>query len=226
MFACTAGFDHIASFIAGATTTGHRAASSVAVTMSSERPLATRPMTLAVAGARRISWAQSPSDTCGSGAPSDAHRPVSTGPPVTPRNEGGPTKRVADGVIATRTWQPACVRAEARSTILYAAMPPDTSRARRTPRNSEGTGVGSRGMGLSLRLPGLLNDGQDLRDRSFELVVHHDVVVAPGVLHLSGGNLSAGVHVRRRLGVALFLAPHQLVDGRRHDEDEDPVGHA
>jgi len=43
--------------MAGATTIGHRDASSVAVTMSSERPLATRPMMLAVAGASRISWA-------------------------------------------------------------------------------------------------------------------------------------------------------------------------
>src|SRR5207249_4687690 len=72
----TAGFDHMASFIAGATTTGQRAASSVAVTMSSERPVAILPITLAVAGTRRMSCAQSPRETCGSGEPSAAHSPV------------------------------------------------------------------------------------------------------------------------------------------------------
>ena len=147
MFSCTAGLAHIASFIAGAITTGHREASTVAVTMSSERPLATRPMMLAVAGASRISWAQSPRDTWGSGEPSVAHSPVSTGLPVTPWKDGAPTNRVADGVIATRTSQPACMSAEARSTTLYAAMPPETRSASRTPRSSSGTGVGSRGMG-------------------------------------------------------------------------------
>ncbi len=146
-FSRTTCFDHIASFMAGAITTGHRAASKVAVTMSSERPPATRPITFAVAGARRMSWAQSPSATCGSGDPSADHRPVSTGLPVTPWKLGGPTKRIADDVIATRTWQPACVSADARSTTLYAAMPPDTSSARRRPCSSSGTGVWSRGIG-------------------------------------------------------------------------------
>ena len=145
-FSCTAGLAHMASFIAGAITTGHRAASSVAVTTSSERPLAIRPITLAVAGATRISWAQSPRNTCGSGLPVADHMPVRTGLPVTPWKDGGPTKRVAEGVIATRTSHPACVRAEARSTTLYAAMPPETSSAMRKPRSSSGTGVGSSGI--------------------------------------------------------------------------------
>ena len=86
--------------------------------MSSELPPATRPITFAVAGASRMSWAQSPIATCGSGDPSADQRPVSTELPVTPWNDGGPTKRIAEGVIATRTWQPAWVSAEARSTTL------------------------------------------------------------------------------------------------------------
>ena len=118
MLSRTACLDHIASFIAGATTTGEREASTVAVTMSSDWPFAIRPMTFAVAGASSTSCAQSPRNTCGSGAPPGAHRPVSTGLPVTPRKEGAPTKRVAEGVMATRTWLPAWVRAEARSTSL------------------------------------------------------------------------------------------------------------
>ena len=117
-FSCTAGFDHIASFIAGATTTGQRAASRVAVTMSSDWPREARAITFAVAGASRITCAQSPRNTCGSGESPCAHRPVTTGWPVTPSNDGGPTNRVAEAVIATRTSQPAWVRAEARSTSL------------------------------------------------------------------------------------------------------------
>jgi len=83
-FSCTAAFAHIASFIAGATTTGPRAARSVAVTMSSDWPLAARLITFAVAGASRLTCAQSPRKTCGSGGPSPDQSPVSTGLPVTP----------------------------------------------------------------------------------------------------------------------------------------------
>ena len=51
MLSWTARFDHIASFMAGATTTGQREAITVAVTMSSDWPWAMRAITLAVAGA-------------------------------------------------------------------------------------------------------------------------------------------------------------------------------
>ena len=114
--------------------------------MSSERPPAIRPTTLAVAGATRISCAQSPRNTCGSGKLPPPHIPVCTRLPVTPSNVGGPTKRVAEEVIATRTSLPAWTRAEARSTTLYAAIPPETRSAMRRPRSSSGTGVGSRGI--------------------------------------------------------------------------------
>ncbi len=77
-----------------------------------------RPITFAVAGATTISCAQSPRKTCGSGLPVADHIPVRTGLPVTPWKLGGPTKRIADGVIATRTSHPACASAEARSTTL------------------------------------------------------------------------------------------------------------
>ncbi len=136
----------MASFIAGAITIGERAASSVAVTTSSDCPRAARAMTLAVAGASRITCAQSPRKTCGSGASDPGHTDVSTGWPVTPWKVGGPTKRAAELVIATRTSLPACVSADARSASLYAAIPPATSSAMRRPRSSWGTGVGSSGI--------------------------------------------------------------------------------
>ena len=86
--------------------------------MSSERPPAILPITLAVAGATRIACAQSPSATWGSGETPPPHRPVWTACPVTPSKLGGPTKRIAEAVMATRTSQPAWVSAEDRSTTL------------------------------------------------------------------------------------------------------------
>src|ERR1700758_4143835 len=92
--------------------------------------------------------------------------------------------------MATRTSHPACVRAEARSASLYAAMPPATSSAMRRPRSSSGTGVGSSGMSRTH----VLNDGKHLVHRAVEIVVDHDVVVVRGVLHLCLSD-----HLPRRL---------------------------
>src|SRR5438105_4669394 len=171
--------------MAGATMTGHRAARSVAVTMSSERPPAMRPRTFAVAGATRISCAQSPRKTCGSGGLPPPHIPVWTEPPVTPSKVGGPTNRVADGVIPTRTSLPAWTSADARSTTLYAAIPPVIKSTMRRPRSSSGTGVGSSGMRLSLPLSGAPDDFEDLLHRGFHVVIRHHVLVIRGVCHLA-----------------------------------------
>src|SRR5712691_2883362 len=197
--------------MAGAITTGHRAASSVAVTTSSDWPRATRAMTLAVAGASRMSCAQSPRKTCGSAASEPGHTEVRTGCPVTPWKVGGPTKRAAELVIATRTSLPAWVSAEARSASLYAAIPPATSSAMRRPRSSWGTGVGSSGIS-TVQVCGarLLNDPENLIHRPVEIVVNDQVVVVRRVLHLVLGD-----HRPRRLflcalGVALGGAPHEL----------------
>src|SRR5262245_1222101 len=211
MFSGTAALDHMASFIAGATTTGQRAASSVAVTMSSERPAAIRPTTFAVAGATRISCAQSPSATCGSGEPSADQRPVSASCPVTPWNVEGPTKRIAEGVIATRTCDPDWVRAEARSTTLYAAMPPETSSAMRSPRSWSGTGVGSSGTaGLSLRRSVTADHLEDLARRSVDVVIRDHVVEVGRVLHLTHRDLAPRLEVLRRLASAPLLTLTQL----------------
>jgi len=108
----------MASFMAGASTSGPRAASTVALTMSSARPSASLAMVLAVAGASSSSCAQSPSWTCGSGSELGAQRSTSTGLPVTPRKVAAPMKRLAAADMATRTAQPAWVMAEARSASL------------------------------------------------------------------------------------------------------------
>src|SRR4029077_1119135 len=160
-----------------------------------------------------------------SAAPSAPHRPVSTELPVTPLNEGAPTKRIADAVMATRTWPPACVRADARSTSLYAAIPPETSSATRIPRSSSGTGVGSRGMNLSLALARLADDREHLGDGLVQVLVDDHVIVIARVRHLFLRDPPALGHVLVRLAAAQLLAPHELLGTRRRDEDEKRVGH-
>src|SRR5437899_1632857 len=223
-FSWTAGFDHIASFIAGATTTGPRDASSVAVTMSSDWPLATRLMMFAVAGASSVTCAQSPRNTCGSAGPSAAHRPVSTGLPVTPWNEAAPTNRVAEAVIATLTSAPAWVSAEARSTILYAAIPPATRIAMRRPRSSFGTGAGSSGMGLSLALARSLDDLEHFPHRALEIVVDHHVVEVGSQGHLVLGDALPRRALSCVLAVPFRTPPEELVHRGRREEDPQRIG--
>jgi len=117
-FSTTAGFAHIASFMAGATTTGQRAARTVAVTRSSEWPPASLATRLAVAGATSAPWAQSPSATCGSATPELAKRSPWTGLPVSPMKVAAPMNRPAEAVIATFTSQPAWTSWETRSATL------------------------------------------------------------------------------------------------------------
>src|SRR6266566_1472310 len=222
-FSCTADFDHMASFIAGATTTGPRDASSVAVTMSSDSPLATRLMMFAVAGARSVTCAQSPRNTCGSAGPSAAHRPVSTGLPQTSWKEAAPTNRAADAVIATLTCAPAWVSAEARSTILYAAIPPATSKAMRRPFSSSGTSAWSSGMGLSLALTRSANDRQHLPYGTLEVVVNHDVVEVGCDGHLGLRNALPRRTILGVLAVPLRPAPQELVHGGWRQEDSQRI---
>src|SRR5207253_7195095 len=118
---------------------------------------------------------------------------------------------MADEVIATRTRAPAWVSAEARSTTLYAAIPPEINRAIRIPRSSLGTGVGSSGMGLSYAPPGVFDDLTDLADRTLDVVIRHHVLVLRRVCHLASGDLPPGSQILRRLAASLHLTPLQLL---------------
>src|SRR6202022_4365797 len=97
-------------------------------------------------------------------------------------------------------------------------MPPVTKRAMRRPLSSSGTGVRSSGMGLSLPLARLLDDFHQLARRAFDVVVHHEVVVAGRVRHLSFSDLETGVPITFRSTPPLFLSLGQLIPRRRHDE--------
>ena len=66
-FSCTAGCSHISVCIAGASSTGARVASSVAVSRSDEIPAAYAPINRAVAGATRTRSACWPRRVCGIG---------------------------------------------------------------------------------------------------------------------------------------------------------------
>src|SRR5437660_250870 len=222
--AATAGWAHMASFIAGATTTGQRAASTVAATRSSAWPLASRATRSAVAGATSATCAQSPSSTCGSGGPAGANRSVWTGRPDRPWNVAGPTNRVAAAVIATRTSQPAWTSRETTSATLYAAIPPETSTATRRPRRAAGTSAGS--SGLTALPPLALQDLLDLGHRPPGVVVQHHVVVPGRVAHLDLGQPLAGRHRLRRLAGPPGPAPQQLLHRGRADEEEHGVGPA
>src|SRR6266550_1225037 len=95
----------------------------------------------------------------------------------------------------------------------------------RSPRISSGTGVWSRGMGLSLPLSGVPNDLEDLLDRGLDVVVRDDVVVLGRVGHLPLCDLPARRELVVRFTPPLDLPAFELLLGRRDDEDEDRVGH-
>jgi hypothetical protein len=114
------------SCIAGASTTVPSAQASVASTTSSASPLASRAIRFVLAGATTISSAQSASSTWISPGYAGSHRSVTVFCPVSPVNVIAPTKRVALGVIATRTFAPRRPSSRTSSTALKAAMPPLT----------------------------------------------------------------------------------------------------
>src|SRR2546430_17651849 len=125
---------------------------------------------------------------------------------------------MADEVIATRTRAPAWVSAEARSTTLYAAIPPEINRAIRIPRSSLGTGVGSSGMGLSYAPPGVFDDLTDLADRTLDVGIRHHVLVLRRVCHLASSDLPPRSQVLALLAASLHLTSLQLLLRRLVDK--------
>ena len=125
---CTAGLCHILPFIAGAKSVGFcQQTQKVALSRSSQIPFVIFAMILAVAGARTTISAQSTRFTCLILYSSDlVHKLVKTGEPVTASKLFGPTNRQAFSVITVLTPAPAAVSLLARSTALYAAIPPLT----------------------------------------------------------------------------------------------------
>ncbi len=145
-FSWTAGCSHISVCIAGATSTGARVASSVAVSRSSEIPAAYFPSSLAVAGATITRSARCPSRVCGIGSgapppsppprPSDPKSDVRAGSDASAENVSAPTKRWASSVRTGETNAPASTSRRQTSTALYAAIPPETPRTIRCARRS------------------------------------------------------------------------------------------
>ena len=130
-FACVAACSYIALFMAGATISGRRQASAAAVSRLSALPAASLASVCAVAGAIRYASACSTSARCesgacsGNGSPGNAprsgsgsHSVISTGAPVMPANDAGPTKRVDASVCTTRTAWPALSARRVNSSAL------------------------------------------------------------------------------------------------------------
>ena len=126
-----AGCSYIASFIAGATTSGRRQASAAVVSRLSAWPAASLASVLALAGAIRNTSAFSTRLRCesgscsGGGSPGNAprigsrsHSLVRTGAPVMPANDASPTKRCDAGVWITRTAWPAFIARRVNSSAL------------------------------------------------------------------------------------------------------------
>ena len=129
--ACVAGCSYIASFIAGATSSGLRHASAAAVSRLSAAPAASLAIVFALAGAIRKTSARAtssrwPIGACvGASSPGKAprigslsHSVISTGAPVMPAKEAVPTKRVEASVWITRSEWPALMASRASSSAL------------------------------------------------------------------------------------------------------------
>ena len=118
-FAATAGCSHMPPSIAGAISTGQRAASSRVVRKSSATPWAALAMRLAVAGATTMAAARSASATCSTASSlCGSKRSVSTGRPDSVRKVRGPTKARACSVRQTVTVAPRRASSRSRSTAL------------------------------------------------------------------------------------------------------------
>jgi hypothetical protein len=116
---CVAGFSHISTFIAGASTSGQRRATHSAASRSSARPCTTRAMKSAVAGATTTKPRSRDSSMCPiESATRASHRSVHTGWPDSACRVAVPMKRVAASVIATRTSAPALISRRVSSAAL------------------------------------------------------------------------------------------------------------
>src|SRR5207245_2297316 len=118
-----AAWAYMASFMAGAASTGPVRARSRAVSTSSASPSAARASRCAVAGATiaRSGWRASA--MCAS-ARSGCHREVRTGRPVSASKVTGRTNSAADAVSTTSTAAPPSASRRASVQLLYPAIPP------------------------------------------------------------------------------------------------------
>ena len=108
-FRCTAGFAHIAAFMAGAMSTGHSAHSSSVVSRSSAAPAAAFASTSAVAGATTTRSARVASSIWApSGKAAGSNDREATGRPVSAANVAAPTNSRAFVVSTAVTRAPCC----------------------------------------------------------------------------------------------------------------------
>ena len=108
--------------MAGATITGHRAESTTAVSIESQKPPASFASVCAVAGAITTPSAQSPRSTCWVHAvcasPASGNSSVRTSRPASVAIVSGGMKRAAVAVITGWTSAPALTRRRVRSAAL------------------------------------------------------------------------------------------------------------
>ena len=122
------GADHIAGFIAGASTTGHCAAKIAAVAKSSARPCASRAIMSAVVGITKIAAASRVSRMCPmrcSDAASNSSR--STDASANACTSKGLTKRWAEAVMIGVTATPSSRNRRMTSNALMIATPPQST---------------------------------------------------------------------------------------------------
>src|SRR5438094_9432850 len=128
------------------------------------------------------------------------------------------TKRVASGVIITRTSAPPSVRRRMTSIALYPAIPPLIPTTTRRPCNRPPVIPVSGGA----RAGG--DHGQDLARRLVDIAVADDVLVVLGQAELDQRFLLPNREGRGRLGVATGQPVEQFIRRRWRDEDEKAVG--
>ena len=126
---CVAGCSHIRRFIAGATSVRLSVASSSVVARSSARPLAMRASRLAVAGATTTRSAARDSSIWPISASSVSEKRCScTFSPARLAKDSGVTNSFAPAVSTGTTRAPRSRSRRTRSSVLYAAIPPPTTR--------------------------------------------------------------------------------------------------
>ena len=117
-FSPTDGCSHISVCMAGATTTGARVASSVAVSRSPERPERRSEISRAVAGHTTTVSARWPSEVWGMAEEGSSHSDVTAGSDARAENVVAPTIRSAPAVSTGTTWAPSSTSRRHTSTAL------------------------------------------------------------------------------------------------------------